>query len=39
VKVKGIFTCNELEMVELRILRGGSRAKSKITMLDFRRPD
>ncbi|PKU35594.1 glycerol kinase [Limosa lapponica baueri] len=39
VKTKGNLGCSDHEMVEFRILRGWSRAKSKITSLDFRRAD
>ncbi|PKU29548.1 glycerol kinase [Limosa lapponica baueri] len=38
VKVKGSLGCSDHEM-EFRILRGGSRAKNKLTTLDFRRAD
>ena len=37
VKVGGSLGCSDHEMVEFRILRGGSRAVSRITALDFRR--
>jgi len=37
VKVGGSLGCSEHEMVEFRILSGGSRAISSITTLDFRR--
>jgi len=37
VKVGGSLGCRDHEMVEFRILRGGSRAISRITALDFRR--
>ncbi|GAB0208710.1 hypothetical protein GRJ2_003336700 [Grus japonensis] len=39
VKLKGSLGCSDHEMVEFKILSGGSRAKSKITTLDFRRAD
>ena len=39
VKVEGSLGCSDHEVVEFRILRGGSRAKSKITTLDFRKSD
>jgi len=37
VKVGGRLGCSDPEMVEFRILRGGSRAISRIKTLDFRR--
>ncbi|GAB0210277.1 hypothetical protein GRJ2_003493500 [Grus japonensis] len=37
VKVGGSLVCSDHEMVEFRILRGRSRAISRITTLDFRR--
>jgi len=37
VKAGGSLGCSDHEMVEFRILRGGSRAISRITTLDFRR--
>jgi len=37
VKVGGRLGCSDHEMVEFRILRGGSRAISRIKILDFRR--
>ena len=37
VKVGGSLGCRDHEMVEFRILRGGSRATSKIKTLDLRR--
>ncbi|GAB0206764.1 mitochondrial enolase superfamily member 1 [Grus japonensis] len=37
VKVGGSLGCSDHEMVEFRILRGRSRAVSRITTLDFRR--
>ncbi|GAB0206830.1 hypothetical protein GRJ2_003148600 [Grus japonensis] len=37
VKVEGSLGCRDHEMVEFRILRGRSRAVSRITTLDFRR--
>jgi len=37
VQVGGSFGCSDQEMVEFRILHGGSRAISRITALDFRR--
>lgn len=36
-KVKGSLGCNDHDIVEFRILTGGSRAKTKLTTLDFRR--
>lgn len=39
VKVEGRLNYNGHEIVEFRILGGGSRAKSKITALDFRGSD
>ncbi|GAB0179340.1 hypothetical protein GRJ2_000399300 [Grus japonensis] len=39
VKAEGNLGCSDHEIVEFRILRGGSQAKSKITSLDFRRDD
>nr|XP_009511285.1 PREDICTED: upstream-binding protein 1 [Phalacrocorax carbo] len=39
VKVKGSPGCCYHEVMEFRILRGGSRAESKIMSLDFRRAD
>jgi len=39
MKVQGSLGCSDYEMVEFRILRGASRVKIKITMLDFRRAD
>ena len=36
VKVGGRFGCSDHEMVEFRILHGGSRAISRIKILDFR---
>lgn len=39
VKVKGILSCSDLEMVKLKILRGRSRAERRITTLDFKRAD
>jgi len=36
-KVGGRLGCSDHEMVEFRILRGGSRAKSRIKTLDLRR--
>jgi len=38
-KVKGSPGCREHEIGQFRILRGGSRAKGKLTSLDFRRTD
>jgi len=38
-KVKGSLGCSDHEMVEFRILRGESRAKSKLTALGFRGVD
>ena len=37
--IKGRLGCSDCEMVELRILRGRSGAKSRITTLNFRRVD
>jgi len=37
VKVEGSLSCSDHEMVEFRILCGGSRAISRIKTLDFRR--
>jgi len=37
VKVGGSFGTSDHEMVEFRILCGGNRARSRITILDFRR--
>jgi len=37
VKVGGSFGCSDLEMVEFRILPGGSRAINRTTTLEFRR--
>jgi len=37
VKAGGSLGCSDHEMVEFRILRGGSRAISRITALDFKR--
>ena len=37
VKVGGSLSCSDHEMVEFRLLRGGSRAISRITSLDLRR--
>jgi len=37
VKAGGSLSCSDHEMVEFRILRGGSRAISRIKTLDFRR--
>lgn len=39
VKVSDILGCSDHEMVMLKFLRGGSRAKSWNTTLDFRRAD
>lgn len=39
MKVGGDLGCSDHEMPEFRILRGGSRAKTRITALDFRRAD
>ena len=36
-KVVGSFGCSGHEMVQFGILKGGSRAKSRIPSLDFRR--
>ena len=37
VKAGGRLGCSDHEMVEFRMLYGGSRAMSRITALDFRR--
>jgi len=37
VKVGGSLGCSDHEVVKFRILRGGSRAISRIKTLDFRR--
>ena len=37
VRVGGSLGCSDHEMVEFRLLRGRSRATSRITTLDFRR--
>jgi len=37
VKAGGRLDCSDHEMVEFRIVRGGSRAISRIKTLDFRR--
>jgi len=37
VKVGGSLGCSDHEMMAFRILRGGSRAISRITTLDFGR--
>lgn len=39
VRVGGSLGCSGHDMVELRILQGGSRAESRIATLDFRRAD
>lgn len=39
VKVGGNLRCSDHEMPEFRILREGSRAKSKTTTLNFMRAD
>ena len=39
VKAGGSLGCSDHEMVEFRILRGGSRAISRIKTLDLRRAD
>ena len=39
VTVECSLGCGDHEMVEFKILRGVSRAKSKLTTLDFRRAD
>jgi len=39
VKVGGRLGCSDHEMVEFRILRGGSRVISRIKTLDLRRAD
>jgi len=39
VKVKGSLGCSDHKVVEFRLLRGGTRVKSKLTTLDFRRAD
>lgn len=38
-KVGGSLGCSDHEMMQFRILKGGSRAKSMIPSLDFRRGD
>lgn len=35
-KVESGLSCSDCEMVEFRILRGGSKAKSRSTTIDFR---
>lgn len=37
VKVEDSLGCSDHEVVDFRILKGGSRANSKVTVLDFRR--
>ena len=37
MRVRGSLGCSDHDMVEFRILRGGSRAKSRIVTLDLRR--
>ena len=37
VKVRGNLDCSDHEMVEIRILSGGNKAKSRTTTLVFRR--
>jgi len=37
VKAGGSLGCSDHDMVEFRILHGGSRTISRITTLDFRR--
>jgi len=39
VCVRSSLGCSNHEMMEFRILRGGNKAKRKITSLDFRRAD
>jgi len=39
VKAAGSLSCSDHEMVEFRIVRGGSRVISRIKTLDFRRPN
>ena len=39
VKAGGRLGCSDHETVEFRFLHGGSRAISRITTLDFRRPN
>jgi len=39
VKAGGSLDCSDHEMVEFRILRGGSRAMSRVKTLDLRRAD
>lgn len=37
MKFKGSLSCSEHEMLEFKILLGGSRAKSRTTTLDFKK--
>jgi len=39
VKLKGSLGCSDKKMVDFKILRAPRRAHSKLTSLDFRRPD
>jgi len=39
LKAGGNLGCSDHEMMEFRILRGGSRAISRIKTLDFQRPN
>ncbi|PKU41825.1 fh1 fh2 domain-containing protein 3 [Limosa lapponica baueri] len=39
VKIKGNLGCSDHKVVQFRILRAGKGLKSKLTILDFRRPD
>lgn len=38
-KVRNRLCCSDCEIVELRILRGGNKTKSRISDLDFRKAD
>lgn len=39
VKADGRLGCDDYEMFEFRIFRGGSRSISRVTTRDFRRED
>ena len=39
VKIRGSLGCRDREMVNFRILRGGSRVKSRSKILDFKTPN
>ncbi|PKU35602.1 dtw domain-containing protein 2 [Limosa lapponica baueri] len=39
MKLKGSLSCSDHEMVEFKFLRAVRRVHSKLTTLDFRRPD